>query len=359
MPDESQEKTEQPTAKRKGEAREEGNVARSTEVNSAMVLLAGTITLYFVGAKLMGNLQGLFGSVFRRAQYAPWTVASTHAQFLWIVRFILTTAAPVVLSVMVVGLVANVMQVGLLFTLKPLTPKLDKLSPMSGLKRLASPKSLAELIKGLLKIAIIGCVCYLTVKGVLEDLSPLMDKEVGQILVFMSRVAFRMALRTALALVAIAILDYAFQRWQQEKQLRMTSQEVKEERKETEGNPEIRGRVRSIQREMAMQRMMSEVPQADVIITNPTHLAIALRYEVGVMVAPVVLAKGERLIAERIKEIAREHQIPIVEDRPLARALYESTEVGMEIPEKLYKAVAGILSYIYKLNGKGVPGGGA
>ena len=354
MPDEAQEKTEQPTPKRRGEARKQGNVAKSTEVNSAMVLLAGTILLYFFGAKILRHLHGLFESIFTRSYEVSWTVAHTHAQFVGMTRFAMATAAPVVLGVMIVALAANCMQVGLLFTAEPLMPKMSKISPISGIKRLISPKSLAELVKGLLKIGVVGYVCYLTLRKAFQDLTPLMDKEVGQILLFMVKIAFKMALRSALVLFAIALFDYAFQRWDHEKQLRMSPQEIKEERKQSEGSPEVRSRVRGIQREMAMRRMISDIPQADVIITNPTHLAIAIRYDVSTMAAPVVIAKGARLIAERIKEIAREHGIPIVENKPVAQALYESTEVGTEIPEQLYRAVAGILSYVYRLKGKSV-----
>jgi len=354
MPEEAQEKTEQATPKRKGEARKEGNVARSTEVNSALVLLGGTLLLYFSGGKIFLRLQGLFESIFTQSYNASWTPVSAYAHFLGTGQFLLATAAPVVLGVMIVGLAANCMQVGFLFTAEPLTPKLSKINPLSGIKRLISTKSLAELIKGLLKIGIVGYFCYVTLKGTFRDLTPLMDKEIGLILAFMAKTAFKMALRCALILLAIALLDYAFQRWDHQKKLRMTPQEIKEERKQTEGNPEIRSRVRGIQREMAMRRMISEVPQADVIITNPTHLAVALQYDVNAMAAPMVIAKGARLIAERIKEVAREHGIPIVENKPVAQALYESTEIGMEIPEKLYRAVAGILSYVYKLKGRSV-----
>jgi flagellar biosynthetic protein FlhB len=219
------------------------------------------------------------------------------------------------------------------------------------LKRLFSLRSLAELVKSIVKILFVAAVAYLMIKQDLDLIPTLTRQSVLDIFVFAARVAFKICFNVCLALVVLAILDFAYQRWEHEKSLKMTKQEVKDENKQTEGDPKVKARIRSIQMETARQRMMAAVPEADVVITNPTHLAVALRFDAARMIAPQVIAKGAGYVAERIKQIAAENDVPLVEDKPLARTLFKIVEVGNTIPADLYKAVAEVLAYVYRLRG--------
>jgi flagellar biosynthetic protein FlhB len=352
MADQSSEKTEQPTPKRLEDARKKGNVARSMEVNSAFVLLTGTLTLFFVSGFLFRNLSLFMRHVFGELNTYSLTQGAARPYAVSLVLLAGKLLAPIMLAIMVVGILANVGQVGFLFTLEPVTPNPEKLDPFKGFQRIFSMKSLVELIKGILKIAIVGYVAYLVIKGHYKDYFLLMDQGTGQLLVFMMKIIFQVAIWSGLILLVLAGLDFGYQKWQYMKDLRMSVQEVKEEMKEYEGDPQVKGRIRGIQREMARKRMLSDVPKADVVITNPTHYAVALKYDAETMDAPRVVAKGARNLALKIKEIARENGVPIVENPPLARMLYKSTEVGMEIPIELFQSVAEVLAYIYRLKGK-------
>jgi len=231
-----------------------------------------------------------------------------------------------------------------------MTPKLSKLNPLQGIKKLFSLKSLNELVKSLVKVTIVGWVSVKTVMADLDSIPGLMQLGVYDILAFIGKVAFRIGLYTCLVLIVLAIFDYIFQRWQHEKGLKMSKQEVKDENKMTEGDPAVKARIRSIQREMAQRRMMEAVPEATVVITNPTHLAIALKFESDFH-APVLVAKGAGKLAERIREVARANDVPVVEQKPLARTLYKAVEIGDFIPAELYRAVAEILAYVYRIKG--------
>jgi len=219
------------------------------------------------------------------------------------------------------------------------------------MKRLVSLKALVELAKSIVKILIIGSVAYLLVKSDMQDFPALSHQEVGQILVFIARVSLKVCFFVCLAMVILAVLDFLYQRWQHDEDLKMTKQEVRDEQKQTFGDPQVKARIRSVQLEMAKRRMMEAVPEADVVITNPTHLAIALKFDAEEMIAPRVLAKGAGYVAQRIREIAEENQIPIVEEKPLAQALYKMVELGEYIPAELYRAVAEVLAYVYRLKG--------
>ena len=259
-------------------------------------------------------------------------------------------------AIFLTALVANYAQVGILFTTEKLAPKFDKIDPFQGFARLFSKQALANVFKSVGKLLIIGYVSYTEVMKALPGILPLMDQEPMPILAFMSKVAFWIFLKSALIIAVLAAIDYAFQRWQFMEKMKMTKQEIKDEAKQTEGDPHVKGRIRAIQMQMARQRMMSEVPKADVVITNPTRLAIALRYDTLAMAAPMVLAKGAGVIAQKIREIAEEHGIPLVEDKPLAQALYKSVGLNETIPENLFQTVAEILAYVYSSNGKGPDG---
>jgi flagellar biosynthetic protein FlhB len=229
---------------------------------------------------------------------------------------------------------------------------LNKLNPITGMKKLASLKSLVELAKSILKITIVGGIAYAVVASEMQLFPSLIQTTVVDIMLFIARVAFKIFFYVCLAMIVLAVLDFVYQRWQHEKSLRMTKQEVKDERKQSEGDPKVKARIRRIQIEMAQRRMMESIPQADVVITNPTHLALAIQFDAKQMIAPRVLAKGAGFIAERIKEIAREHHVPIVEDKALAQVMYKMVEIGDDIPVELYRAVAEILAYVYRLKGQ-------
>jgi flagellar biosynthetic protein FlhB len=264
-----------------------------------------------------------------------------------------TVLSPILFSIMLGGVLANLVQTGgIRFSMHPLLPRFHKMNPWNGFKRMFSRIALMELFKSITKVTLISLIAYLTIKGRFDEIPPMMGKSVGQIFIFMGEVALEIMIKVLMVMIFLAFLDYLFQRFTYLKNLRMTKQEVKDERKDTEGNPQIKQRVRSVQMEMMKRRMMSAVPDADVVITNPTHIAIAIQYDQENSDAPMVVAKGKGVIAEKIRELAKEHDIPLVEDKPLARLLFKTVEIGQMIPAHLYKAVAEILAYVYRLKGK-------
>ncbi len=350
MQSDAGERTEAATPKKRDESRRKGSVAKSTEVNSALILLAAILILQGVGSMLAGRLMELIRTFFGMAGRMPVNDANVQTWVSQIVVFVLVTIGPIMLGLMVIGAVASVSQVGLHFYWEPMSPKFHKLNPLKGLKRLLISKhSAVELFKNLMKIVVVGFVGYSAVKGMIEDSLVLMDSDAGEVITFMTSSALSAATKMGLAFLVLAALDYAFQRYEHEESLKMTKQEVKEEGKMAEGDPQVKGRIRSIQRQIAYKRMMQDVPKADVVVTNPTHVAVALKYDVANMNAPKVIAKGAELIAQRIKEIAFAHNIPVMEDRILARTLYKTVEVGEEIPEKMFQAVAQLLAYIFRM----------
>jgi flagellar biosynthetic protein FlhB len=347
-----QERTEEPTQKRREDVRKKGQVARSAELSSVALLFACFVSLYFLSPWIYSQLAGLSISHFRNLASIQINLGNIYSYSLgwfWDFGKIL---APLFLILIVVGVLANVAQVGISFTGEPLTPKLNRIGFATGFSRIFSKKSLFNLAKDSIKVIIIAYIAYVTINSELKNFVTLSDQSTGQILNLAAKVTFKVGLRTALALLVLAVLDYAFQKWEFEKGLKMTRQEIKEEYKELEGDPLIKARVRRAQKEMSKKRMLKEVPQADVVVTNPTELAVALKYDSEKMSAPKVIAKGERLIAKKIKEMARQYKIPILENKPLAQALFKTVEIGMEIPANLYKAVAEVLAYVYKLKGK-------
>ncbi|MDI6789153.1 MAG: flagellar biosynthesis protein FlhB [Thermodesulfobacteriota bacterium] len=352
-----QEKTEKATPRRREEARKKGQVARSREVSAVLVVLTGFITLYACHTYVYHSIRGMMVYFLRQAADVEINRATIGALGFTAVQYLGLIAGPILLTVFLMAFLANYLQVGFVFSTENLQPKLSKINPWSGLKRIFSIQAVAELFKSIAKIAIVGYMAYRTVKGEMPRVLPLMDAEIGQILGYVSMVSFKIFLNTCLVMLLLAALDYAFQRWEFERKIRMTKQEIKEEFKQTEGDPLIKSRIRSIQREMARRRMMAAVPKADVVITNPTHLAVALQYRVGESDAPEVVAKGAGLIAEKIKEIAMENNVPLVEDKPLAQILYKTVEIGQMIPPNLYQAVAEILAYVYRLKNKAFAAG--
>lgn len=354
MADETdQEKTEQATSKRRQDAREKGQVAKSRELASVAVLGACLVYFYFGASTISTRLMELMRSSFRKAGQMTLNIDTVQHLLIDLLFQTFALLAPFLLVTMVAGLMINIMQVGILFSSEAITPKFSKVDPMKGLQRLFSVRSLVELVKSILKMAIIGFVAYLTIRGESQKLLPLMDLGVSDILRYMGEVSFKILSSTCWVLVILAILDYGYQKWEHEKSLKMSIKEIKEENRQTEGDPLIKGRIKRLQREMAKKRMMAAVPKADVVITNPTHLAVAIRYESDTMNAPCVIAKGADFLAEKIRELARESGVPIIENKLVAQLLYKTTAVEQAVPENLYKAIAEILAHVYSLKRKG------
>ncbi len=353
MADNFQDKTEQPTPKRLEEAREKGNVAKSMEVNSAFSLLSGLTLLYAMSSLFYRQFAATFHSIFNGGYMVELTPGAVQFYFIRGLEHFGVLLLLFMGTLMVIGIGSNLLQVGFLFTLEPLTPKGDKLNPLKGLKKIIfSKRSLEELVKNMLKLTIIIYVAYHAIMGYKEEFVPLMDKGPEQVISFMLTAGLKVSFRIALIFLFIAAADYAFQKYEHINNLKMTKQEVKDESKQTEGDPKIKSRIRSMQIQMSRNRMMQAVPEADVVITNPTHYAVALKYDLEKNTSPKLVAKGQNLIAQKIKEVARENDIPVVEDPPLARALYKAVEIDQEIPQKFFQGVAEILAYVYKLKNK-------
>jgi flagellar biosynthetic protein FlhB len=349
-----QERTEAATPKRREQAREKGQVVRSREVVSAGLFLGHLVFFAFAGASLSQQMVQLLRDALATLDNTPVSPDGVYELCLNYLGRVAMMLLPLLLTVIVLALASNILQTGWLFAPRALEPDASRLNPWQGLQRLFSLQSVHELVKSLIKIGVVGYVAYTAIANDFEQVFSLGQQTVTAIMQFLGSRILRLGTHIAYALIALAVLDYGLQRWQYEKSLRMTLQEIKEEHKESDGDPHIKGRIRNLRREMARKRMMAEVPKADVVITNPTHLAVALRYRRQEMSAPMVLAKGAGHVAERIKALAREHHIPLVENRPVAQSLYKHAEIGAAIPETLYKAVAEILAYVYRLRPRAV-----
>jgi len=344
-----QEKTEQATEKRREDSKKKGQIAKSREIPSVFILLTGLGVFFFAGSWMLRHMSVFMAGMLQNMGTLRLEQVSAHAFLVEVSFQIFKVLSPIMVAVVVAGLFSNVMQVGFMLSGKPLIPKLSKIDPLKGIKRLVSMRSLAELIKSLLKIGIVGGMAYLMVRNEMDQIPSLMQMAVADIFSYLGQMTFNICFYTCLVLIVPAVLDYAFQKWQHEKDLRMSKQEVKEETKQREGDPLIKARIRRTQMEMARSRMMEAVPGADVVVTNPTHLAVALKFDAGQMAAPKVVAKGAGFVAQRIKEIARENNVSVIENKPLARTLFKSVKLGGAIPVELYKAVAEVLAYVYRL----------
>jgi len=348
-----QEKTERATGKRRHEARRRGQVALSREIPSTLIMLTVLGVFYFAGSHLLDQLIRLVAGMFGRLNsMRVHTISDASALVFDLLQTFLLLLAPICLPLLVAGFIGNICQIGFEFHAEPMAPKLSKLNPVAGLKRVFSLRGLVELAKSVLKIVFVSLIAWSVVSGYLSEFPTLVYRDLEGIWTFAHTAAFKIIFYVSLALIVLAALDYAYQRWQHEESLKMTKQEVKDERKQTEGDPQVKARIRTLQRQTAYQRMMAEVPKSDVVITNPTHLAVALRFDPAEMAAPRVVAKGADYIAERIRDIAREHNVPLVENKPLAQALYKMANLGDYIPVHLYRAVAEVLAYVYRLKGK-------
>ncbi|AKT53314.1 flagellar biosynthesis protein FlhB [Selenomonas sp. oral taxon 478] len=341
------EKTEEPTAKKRADARKKGQVGRSQELNTAFVLLVGFFTLKLLWDSIYLSIASYTTYVFTNLNQSVDTENIIHI-FIGMIVVLAKTAFPVMFAIMLIGLAINFFQVGLTFNTESIEFKLDKLNPINGFGRIFSKRSLVELAKSFFKILVIGFFLYRFIHEQILAMPQFMFFDLTTSLALVAEIIFQMAFIVIGVIMIMALMDYGYQKWQTTQDLKMTKQEVKDEMKQSEGDPQIKGKIRQKQRQMAMARMMKEVPKADVIVTNPTHYAIALSYQQG-MSAPLVVAKGQDLVAQRIKEIAREARVPIIENKPLARAIYAAVQIGDAIPQELYQAVAEVLAYVYRL----------
>jgi flagellar biosynthetic protein FlhB len=344
------EKTEKATPKRRQKARQDGQVAKSADLSSAVVLSIAFAILFFLGKYMLNDL-----SIILRTNLSHFEVDNITLEGIvpYLISYIIIVAkllAPLLFCLMLIGVVVNITQVGPLLTSKPLKPSPTKLNPINGFKRIFSLRGLVELLKGILKVLIIGGVGYFTIYSQRENLMALsgIDLEIAGIVI--NNIIFSISWKVCIILLILGIFDYIYQKYEFEKSIKMTKQDVKDELKNTEGNPQIKRKVKSVQMQMAQNRMMSKVQEADVVVTNPTHFAVAIKYDAKTAPAPIVIAKGADLIAKRIKELAKEHKVPIVENKPLARSLYKLVDINKMIPAELFVAVAEVLAYVYKKN---------
>lgn len=355
MSDESGDKKHFATERRRRQAREDGQVVKSQDLSSAALLLAALAALWMFGGEASQQLAGALADALSTPRLSPLD-SNDAARWLMVSAGRLAIAAvPMLIAMFAAGVLVNVSQTGPVFSTKKLVPKLSHINPLSGAQRILSLQGLARLGFGLFKVGVIAAVAVVSLRRDQDAILSLATLTVPQI----AKVMFDCLMRTSVwiggALFALAILEYLFQRWKHEQDLMMTDQELRDEMKETEGDPQVAARRRMVQRQLMMQRAETEVPKADVIVSNPTELAIAIQYDPLLMPAPVVLAKGAGPLAQKIRRIALENGIPVVERKPLAQVLYKTVEVGQVIPTDQYQAVAEVLRYVYQLQGKTIP----
>jgi len=344
-------KTETATSKKRSDARKKGQVAKSIEVNTAFLFLFAFSSLKLLGTYMKYSLQDMFFYSFSRissaeAFFEPYYIGRYLA---YVLLTIMKIAGPLLIIVMIAGIISSFIQVGWHPTLEPMTPKFNKLNPIEGFKRIFSTRSLVELAKAVFKVVVLGFVIYSKIKTEIPTFIMLIDMSLEQILAYVGSLVVSIGLNIAVIFLFMALGDFIYQKYKHEDNIKMTKQEVKDEHKQSEGDPQIKGKIKQKMREMSMRRMMQSIPEADVIITNPTHYAIAIAYNPEKGLAPVVTAKGADYIAKKIRDKAKEYDIQIVENKPLAQTLYAAVEIGDEIPPELYQAVAEILAFIYGL----------
>ncbi|UUX50466.1 flagellar biosynthesis protein FlhB [Nisaea acidiphila] len=346
-------KTEEPSARKLSQAREKGQVLTSKEVNNFAVLLGATMVVGIFGPFLLSDMaRALLVFIERPDMIDVPGAGSLLLDMLIDVGFAI---APALALLFVLAILGVLMQIGWLVSTESIQPKLEKISPISGAKRLFSLKSVMELVKGIVKMMMVGFVAYLIVSPEFSRIEMMVQMDIKDLLDETHFVAIKVFIGALAVTAVIAVADYLYQKYEFMNQMRMSKQEVRDEHKQTEGDPHVKARLRQLRMERARTRMMAEVPKATVVITNPTHFAVALKYEMDEMSAPRVLAKGVDAVALRIREVANENDVPIVENRPLARALYDNAEIDEEIPEEYYKAVAEVISYVFKMNQTYIP----
>ncbi len=350
----AEERTEPATAKRRQEVREKGQVAKSRELVTAVMLLVAFFSLRYLSRYIFKDLTEAATRFlsFTKDMDVAFSVENLTATFGYCMLVLAKVLGPILLIIAITIFIVDYLQIGFVFTLKVLKPSFNKLNPIEGFKRLFSRNALVELIKSIFKIIIIGYIVFDYFIKSYKVIPELIDMSIGGTVVFVGDTLVDIGIRAASVLLILSIIDYVYQRFEFERNIRMSKQEIKEEYKQIEGNPQIKSKIREKQRQMALSRMMSEVPKSDVIITNPTHFAVAIKYDSEKSDAPFVIAKGKDLIAQKIKDTAKQSNVPIVENKPLAQALYKSVEIGDKIPSDLYKAVAEVLAFVYSLKTK-------
>lgn len=354
MADQDADKTQDPTPHRRQQARERGQVARSQDLGSAALLLAGLSALLMLGEPLVAVMGSLAQHCLGDAIVST-DADAMLAQFSDLLWMLAPALLPVLVAMLVVAAGVNVAQVGLLFLPEKLAPDLSRIDPLKGFGRIFSLAGVVRLGFGFIKVVLVGAVAYAVLSGHRDSILALSGRGVPEIAVYLVESLLWTGIKMAAALLFLAVLDYGFQWWRQEQDLRMTQQEIREEMRNLQGDPQILARRRQVQRQLVLNRLKTAVPKADVVITNPTELAIAVQYDIETMAAPVVVAKGAGLLAQRIRRLALENGIPIVEKKPLAQALYKDVELNHPIPNQMYAAVAEVLAYVYQLKGKTLP----
>jgi len=349
------ERTEAPSAKRREDFRKKGQVAQSKEVQTAALFTIVLLFWLFYIPSFWKGLTTLIFSIWQSAGEYTITSVSTITLTIFILKETGLLLAPLFFLVLRIGFFSIVFQFGWILTAKPLTPDFSKLNPIKGFGRFFSKKSLLEIVKSLLKVILVGWIAYSTIFDNFDQALILTGTNIGTTLSFLGKTAAIILAKISAILIFIAFLDFLFVKWEMEEKMKMTKQELKEEYKESEGDPHLKAQIRSIQQQMARKRMMTDVPQADVIVTNPTHISVAIRYDSSEMESPIVIAKGADLIAMKIREIARQHEIPLVENPPVARLLHK-IDIGESIPEDLFKVIAEILAHVYSLKGNNING---
>ena len=352
MAEDQGDKTEAPTPRRRQEAREQGNVARSQDLTVALILLGMMLMLHSTGPKLVDALKTLVRDMLSPDSLSDLSASSAGGGMLRAVHSVGVAMAPLLLGVVLVAVVGNLAQVGFNFNPARLQPNLGALNPARGLGKIFSGRNPAQLLISLLKMVVLSLVAYSAVHSHLDDIMGVQQLSFGQIFGLGAMLVYSIALRVGAVMLVLSIADYAYQRWRLEQELKMSKQEVKEEMRRMDGDPKIKQRRRQIAIQQFKKRLAKDVPTADVVVTNPTEFAVALKYDAEQMHAPRVIAKGQGLIAQQIRQLAIAAGVPILERKPLARALYKLVEVGQEIPEQFYSAVAEILAYVFELSGK-------
>ncbi len=351
------EKTEQPSSKRLNDAREKGQVPRSKEFTTVIVLIASAVAMLFIGERIIRSVAEVMIKSFSFTRKELFDPSALIHHFLFSLDTIALDLGTFLAITVLAALIAPASIGGWNFSTQALGIKLDKMDPIKGLKRVFGPQGLIELAKALGKFVLIGLISALILWNLRDQLLTLGKQEVNVAMADLGYLIVWVFLAISSSLILIALIDVPFQHWNHNRQLKMTKQEVKDESKETDGNPEVKGRIRRLQIEMSQRRMMQDIPQADVIITNPTHYAVALRYDQSGAGAPVVVAKGADLIAQQIRQIGEAHKVPVLSAPPLTRAVYFSTEIGEEIPSGLYIAVAQVLAFVFQLRRYNTRGG--
>lgn len=349
MADESsQEKTESPTEKRREDARKEGQVAFSKEVSASAILGMFLVLFYFIGGNVLEGMEKLWIYTFENLNYSELSIPFMQNLMGYYMKRTVVLFFPFFVVAFATAILASVMQVGVNITFKPLVPKPEKISPLKGFGRFFSKQTFNELIKSILKLVLIGYIGYVSYEENIATLSRLTNSSMSIIIHEAFSIVGVFCLRLFLALATMAMFDFMFQKWDLEQKLKMSKQDVKEEHKQMEGDPQLKAKIKQIQQKMSQARMMQDVPESDVVISNPTHYAIALKYDREVAASPLVMAKGSDYLALRIMDVAKKSDVPIIRNPPVARGMYQQVEIGDEIPEDFYKAVAEILAFVYK-----------